>query len=166
MQSPNVGTLYNDLNGVAAISSSDVWAVGNYFTDYNSPTRTLTEHWNGSVWSLVQSPNVGNGIDTLSGIAAVSASDIWAVGYYSIGSYQGNPTLVEHWNGSSWSVVPSPSMNRYYNYLNGVAVVSANDVWAVGYYYDRTVNQTLVERWDGALGTSSQASTPIHPTPT
>src|SRR5438128_549063 len=35
-----------------------------------------------------------------------------------------------------WSVVSSPNVGTRSNYLNGVKAVSANDVWAVGYYYN------------------------------
>jgi hypothetical protein len=41
-------------------------------------------------------------------------------------------TLIEHWNGTQWSVVPSPNLMGN-NLLRGVAIVSANDVWAVGF---------------------------------
>src|SRR5204862_547524 len=74
----------------------------------------------------------------LSGVAAVSANDIWAVG----------GSLIEHWDGSNWSVVPSPSPSAGYSNLYGVAAVSANDVWAVGSSgYDPF--QTLTEHWNG-----------------
>jgi hypothetical protein len=65
-------------------------------------------------------------------MAAVSANDIWAVGYfyYSSGSFFGPHTLIEHWDGSNWSIVGSPGSASWQ--LNGVAAVSANDVWAVG----------------------------------
>ena len=41
---------------------------------------TLTEHWNGTAWSVVASPNAGT-INSLQSVAAVSANDVWAVGY-------------------------------------------------------------------------------------
>ena len=41
--------------------------------------------------------------------------------------------LTEHWNGSNWSIVSSPSPGTYNgNELYGVAAISTNDVWAVG----------------------------------
>src|SRR2546422_9965724 len=54
-------------------------------------------------WSVVPSPN-GSSSSGLSGVAVVSASDIWAVGS-SGNQMSGAQTLIEHWNGSSWSVV-------------------------------------------------------------
>lgn len=59
--------------------------------------------------NVVSSPNVpGSGENNLLGVTAVSAKNIWAVGYY-IGTPK---TLIEHWNGTSWIVVPSPSLDR------------------------------------------------------
>src|SRR5437868_2907408 len=98
--SPNVGPGRNVLQGVAAVSSSDVWAVGSSEADTNAPLHTLVEHWNGSAWSVVSSPNRGPDNNNLTGVAALSANDVWAVG-------SDGKTLVEHWNGSAWSIVPS-----------------------------------------------------------
>ena len=60
-------------------------------------------------------------------MAAIAANDVWVAGYYFPGSYA--QTLIEHWDGTSWSVVPSPNGCCT---LRGVAAVAANDVWAVG----------------------------------
>jgi hypothetical protein len=109
---------------------------------------TLIEHWNGTAWSIVASPNQGTIQDNLYAVGVVSANDVWAVGQYYNGSVQ--QTLVEHWNGTTWSVVPSPNQpTTYCDYLNAVGGVSANDVWAVGEYYNGTLNanQTLVEHY-------------------
>ncbi len=46
----------NFLNGVAAVSANDMWAVGDYESS-GSLLQTLTEHWNGTVWSVVPSPS-------------------------------------------------------------------------------------------------------------
>ena len=143
--SPNVGTYGSDLNAVAAKSSSDVWAVGNFFNAGNV-AQTLIEHWNGSAWSVVPSPNVGTSDNNLYGIAAVSSSDAWAVG--SSGTHDsGLHTLIEHWNGSAWNVAPSPDLMGE---LNAVAAVSSSDMWAVGdYSTGGSPAQTLIEHWNG-----------------
>ena len=150
VKSPDVGIYSNYLYGVTAISSSNVWAVGYYFPTIGIPD-TLIEHWNGSVWSVVKSPNPSPpGIyqsNYLYGVAAASANDIWAVGQYANSSGVEVP-LVEHWNGSAWSVVKSPSPGGSYNILQSVAVVSSNDVWAVGFYYT-SHDQALAEHWNG-----------------
>ncbi|HYY35677.1 MAG TPA: hypothetical protein VE867_04815, partial [Candidatus Binatia bacterium] len=64
--------------------------------------------WNAAKadWQLASSPNPGTN-NTLYDVATLSASNAWAVGTY--GTPQaGNRTLVEHWSGTGWSVVPSP----------------------------------------------------------
>src|SRR5579859_2645264 len=126
VSSPNPGS-YNITYGVAAVAANDVWAVD--FSYNGTLAQTLIEHWDGSSWTIVPSPNVGTGSNFLPGVAAVSSTDVWAVGSSSTGSaYQ---TLTEHWNGSSWSVVPSPNQGTASNALARLAVVAANDVWAV-----------------------------------
>ncbi|MEO8284999.1 MAG: S-layer homology domain-containing protein [Chloroflexota bacterium] len=144
--SPNAGTHDNALYGVAAVSSTDIWAVGRYSSDSTGNYQTLVEHWNGNAWNVVSSPNMGPTNNFLYGVAAVSASDVWAVGIYS-NETNATQTLTEHWNGSAWSIVPSPSPGAT-NFLNGVTAVSASDVWAVG-FTGTDANQTLVLHWNG-----------------
>ncbi len=151
--SPNSGIYDNHLVEVAAASSGDVWAVGRYYSQPNSSgSKTLIEHWDGSTWSVVTSPNSGIYDNELFSIAAISNGDVWAVGDYQLNSSGFKPrTLIEHWNGSQWSIVPSPSVSTYEDYLQGVAAVSSSDVWAVGYYYTGHIYETLVEHWDGTM---------------
>jgi len=146
MKSPNPGSSSDHLNGVAAVSTSDVWAVGNGKT---SSGKTLIEHWNGSSWSVVTSPSPGSGGD-LRAVAAVSAGNVWAVGYYSPNS-SSIQTLVERWNGTSWQVVKSANIGTSPTF-SAVAAVSAHDIWAVGSYHNPNSNeffQTLTEHWNG-----------------
>ena len=70
--SPDAGTGYSDLYGVAATSAANAWAVGG----------TLIEHWNGRRWIVQPSPSVGVSANSLNSVAAVSASSAWAVGSY------------------------------------------------------------------------------------
>jgi hypothetical protein len=79
--SPNPGSIYNNLQGVAAVTANNVWTVGLY-QNSGGPRRTLVEHWNGSAWSTINSPNVGSADNALARVAAVSPSTLWAVGYY------------------------------------------------------------------------------------
>ncbi len=137
----------NGFSGVSAVSSSDVWAVGS--GGGSGQQQTLVGHWDGTRWDLVPSPNVGDSANVLNGIAAVSANDIWAVGF-SANSTSPTRTLVEHWDGTSWSVVPSPNVGDSANLLFGVAAVSANDVWAVGYNVTSSgTTAGLIQHWDG-----------------
>ncbi len=148
---PNVRSFNNNLRAVATVSSGDMWAVGStYSNQILSPSSTLTDHWNGTRWSIVPSPNVRSASNFLSAVAAVSSSDVWAVGSYYIddrGSV--GKTLIEHWNGTSWSIVPSPNVGSSFNQLDGVAVVSASDIWAAGNYISQNPAKTLIEHWNG-----------------
>src|SRR5258705_2268609 len=66
-------------------------------------------------WSVVPGPNP-NGNSGLSSVAAVSANDVWAVG--TSGSQRSSgQTVIEHWDGTQWSVVQSPSTGSLYNTL-------------------------------------------------
>jgi hypothetical protein len=147
--SPNGGRQANSLESVAAAADNDVWAVGWAFNQSLFAYRTLTEHWNGTRWSLVRSPNATNGYNLLNGVAVVAANDVWTVGQAASGSTYS--TLVEHWNGVAWSIVLSPNVAGNSNVLEAVSVVSANDIWAVGYSTDSNFNNfPLTIHWDGA----------------
>jgi hypothetical protein len=154
VSSPNQGTRENQLLGVAAVSSSDIWSVGYYNAGpYTNSLRTLGEHWNGSSWSIVSTPNAATGsgdYDSLPGVAAVSTSDVWAVGYSGNVNVAADKTLAEHWNGSAWSIVSSPNPDTTQD-LYGVAAVSTSDVWAVGEGFSSSPYgyKTLTEHWNG-----------------
>jgi hypothetical protein len=163
VSSPNVGTgtYGNQLNAVAVVSANDVWAVG--FSPHPSGTplyirQTLIEHWNGSNWSVIPSPNpAGKTWVVLNGVTAISANDVWAVGHSGDPSSIPLQTLTMHWNGTSWSIIPSPSPGTYNgNVLNAVDGVSANDVWAVGWYQSGPTGQeggALTMHWNGKAWT-------------
>ncbi len=168
------GATYNVLSGIAAVSANDIWAVGSTFIS-NTVEDTLVEHWDGKTWNIVPSPGPGKTYNSLNAIAVASANDIWAVGLSSDisidnNNYRETKTLIEHWNGKMWNIVPSPNPRTAENYLNAVAVVSANDVWAVGSSFKSTKatisssgGLSLIEHWNGAQwsivpGTSTGAA--------
>ena len=142
----------NALNSVAAVSANDVWAVGNTYVHLGGgrfENNTLIEHWNGSQWRIVPSPNPREQ-NMLNGVFAISKHDVWAVG--STGTISGSilDTLILHWNGSQWSVVPSPHPGAGSTLINGWAG-SSNNVWAVGIYFtgSGTPGVALIEHWNG-----------------
>jgi len=139
---PN-GSASSALNAVSAASSTNVWAVG-YSQDASFVRKTLVERWNGKRWQIVASPNPSPYENRLTGVAALSPTDVWAVG----ASGQEDQVLVEHWNGTTWSVVSTPSAGSGDNILYGVTAVAANDVWGVGAQAEGT--RTLTEHWNGS----------------
>ncbi len=120
----------NRLDDVAAIGPHDAWAVGYRFA--GGHYRTLVEHWDGSSWTVVPSPNVGTRDTELRGIHAVSPTNIWAVGHFSSSSSTWR-NLIEHWNGTKWSVVRSPSPTPGDTSLDAIDGISPTDIWAVGF---------------------------------
>ncbi len=140
--------------GVASITSTDVWAVGDV------GNQTLTEHWDGSTWGVVPSPNFGDN-DILYSVSVVSSTDVWAVGAscFSDGQCQ---TLTEQWNGSQWSIVSSPNgAIGGVNVLNAVTVISSSDIWAVGTDVPLSgPSQTLTMNWNGSQWTIQSSPSP------
>ena len=100
-------------------------------TSTSTPTNTATATPTcGPAWQADSSPNIGTGDNALNGVAALTPTDLWAVGTYTntTGLAQ---TLIEHWNGSSWSIVSSPNPGAM-NYLRSISCPAANECWAVG----------------------------------
>lgn len=137
----------NPLYAVAALSPTDVWAVGGQEKGFVHP---LAEHWDGHAWHLVPVPDLAPGVsdDTaLRGIVALSARDVWAVG---------GGGLVVHWNGTAWSAVPShvPASDPAAGLtFTGVAAHGSKDLWAVG----TTGSRALTVHWDGTRWTNQPA---------
>jgi hypothetical protein len=137
----------DELFGVSAASSGDVWAVGVALPPGGS-ARTLVERWQGRAWRTVPSPNRPSAGSFLNAVVALSASDAWAVGLSRSPSGPAR-TLVLHWDGRRWAITASPNAGPGDNSLVSVAAASARDVWAVGYRDAKGVYRSLVEHWDG-----------------
>ena len=141
------GGKLTEMWSVAAISSSDVWGVGD---QYN---RSFAEHWDGTSWTQVATPPVDPDTegDYLRSVDGIAADDVWAVGDTVQSSCTTYQPLIEHWDGTSWSKVPYslPYDNTEGN-LEGVTVVSATDAWAVGATRG-DVRALLVLHWNGKV---------------
>jgi hypothetical protein len=143
--SPNATAGYNELYDVDAVATDDVWAVGYHNIANYGSEKSMTLHWNGTSWSIVRSANIGPNANILRGVAAASSNDVWAVGLANSTSLQSGRPLVEHWDGTAWSLARSPKTGQAFAQLEAVAVISTSDVWAVG----GAGGRTLVEHWDG-----------------
>ncbi len=159
--SPNVGP-WSAIMSLSAITPADIWAVG--ASSDNAPLQTLIEHWDGVQWSIVPSPSIESSTTILSSVAAVSASDVWAVGE----CWETDQPVIEHWDGAQWSIVSGPNRGTLDN-LNGVAAIPSGETWAVGdYTKDDQQVQTFVEHYNDpcASSTPTPTATPaITPTP-
>lgn len=146
------------LDGVAAASSSEAWAVGYCYS--NSGVKTVILHWDGTAWTRVPSPDPGGSRGSaLTAVAVVpgSPATAWAVGSYGVGTLGANQSLILHWDGTAWTKVPNPNPGgtAALNLLNGVTALSSSQAWTVGCYTTSlTTNcHTLVEHWDGIAWT-------------
>src|SRR5207253_236668 len=120
--------------GVAALTSTNVWAVGDYYSTGAGRYRTLVERYAdpcvsatrtvtpsairtatatltpqcAQAWGIIPSPNAPDtNSNYVEGVTAISPDDIWAVGSSDLYT-GGKGTLTMHWDGAEWSVVPSP----------------------------------------------------------
>jgi hypothetical protein len=153
---PNpAGADSSSLEGVSCTSPSACTAVGHYVNSAGT-TVTLAEAWDGTSWTIQPTPNpAGATFSGLFGVSCTSASACTAVGHY-INSARALATLAERWDGTSWTIQPTPNGGGQTNaVLDGVSCTSASACIAVG---SHPGGVTLAERWDGTSWT-------IQPTP-
>jgi hypothetical protein len=96
------------LNDVTCVSAADCWAVGYRWPDDGRSLlrQELAYHWNGATWTIVTTPVLAN--SQLTKVSCSSATDCWALGWYSAKNYTG-PVHALHWNGHSWKLVHLPA---------------------------------------------------------
>jgi hypothetical protein len=140
------------LAGVDDLSPDNAWAVGQSSPAGDVHERTLIEHWDGTSWSIVPSPNPASGIagdeDALTAVGGSSAVDLWAVGSETDQATHTIFLLFEHWDGTAWSAVPSPTPLMSAQFASSDSAVSSKDVWVVG--DDETgQRRTLAAHWNG-----------------
>ena len=174
MPSPNRGGAgdFDHLEGVSCVSRRFCAAVGDYGveTPHRSDIdfwRTLIEIWDGTRWSVVPSPDAGPSwrFDTLNAVSCASPTFCVAVGSYA--NFGGMPelTLIERWDGTRWSLMPSPNWGGRFatDHLNGVSCPSANRCVAAGDYEPVSnggLSETLVEAWADGRWTVVPSPTP------
>jgi hypothetical protein len=148
-------TTRNELLSIAVVSATNVWAVGDHGSANPEPVRPLIEHFVGGTWHAVPNPDLGAGLHYLTGVAAISATDVWAVGYSIIDAGEIFAPLVEHWNGSTWSAVavptPNPGPFGPGSDLQAVWGSGPSDVWIIG--ATGSGSGGLVEHWNGKAWT-------------
>ena len=120
------GTL-NYLNGSFALSDTATWVVGESENASTGAEAPLVLNWNGTAWSAVPTPTPSGSTPNwvFKSVAASSASDAWAVGEQSSGT-KIHHSLIEHWNGTAWSVVAGPNEGV----LNAVLDFGPGNAWA------------------------------------
>src|SRR5215471_4627419 len=112
VSSPNRGLSSPPIDvlvGVACFSASECWAVGSN-DDRNGVGQTLIEQWDGTSWTIVDSPT-SSGSNSFQAVTCASPpqpEECWAVGE-TVTDRGRAQTLVEEWDGSAWSIVSSPN---------------------------------------------------------
>ena len=144
---------FEGLTGVSEDATNDAWAVGDV------GGSTLAIHWDGTSWSHVATPGpLGDGPNQLNAVVALAPDNAWAVGYSTPGlaGQSATLTLILHWDGTTWSIVPSPNVGPNTNRLLGITANSADDIYAFGSFFaaDGSGHQmTLLLHWDGTSWT-------------
>jgi hypothetical protein len=139
---PSPGALVNELRAVDASEPNDVWAVGRTSSGFGE--QPLILHYDGTEWIQQQLPPELDGV--LNGVAVVSPTDVWAVGYVGDPAVSLERALVLHWDGTAWADVEiAPAIGRGKAALVDIDGVSPTDLWAVGYHR----NQPAILRFDG-----------------
>jgi hypothetical protein len=142
---PLISTPTAQLNSIAVINTSDIWAAG-YSDNPNCLCgKTVVEHWTGSSWTRLTTPNPGVA-DYLTGIAAISSTDVWAVGYEWISNFTELPLLL-HYNGTAWKTFNTSQLQ--FGQVSGIFARATNDVWAVGWTGQLPNVSALALHWNG-----------------
>lgn len=142
-------------NTIAASSADNIWISGSFTSagsgNGGNPGENILLHWNGQHWQHVSvDPNA-----YVSSISVLAANDVWAIGYGPANNPVGSTPIVEHWNGTAWSVMQTPDatpqqvLNASVSF-SSIAAASTRNVWIVGSAWDgRSIYYQVVEHWDG-----------------
>ena len=157
--SPSPAARTNLLLDVAALSVTDAWAVGTRTSDgISGPGETLIEHWDGTQWTVVPSPSPGAAANVLHTVEAISPTDVWAAGTEFPSSDSGDSPsggiLIEHWDGTSWTVVAGPDTGAGGGGVFALArIPGKSTLWGVGAFRaasEGVQEQPMVIRWNGS----------------
>ncbi len=149
------------LRDISCSSETACTAVG-YRYSSASGYKTLIERYDGTSWSIQESPepSKGNGYNALASVSCPSAQYCLAVGKAD------SKPFAEEWEGSKWALAPVGVSET--GTLEDVSCGSANSCTAVGYLgwwdpssgFEWVQSETLIESWDGSQWTEIEAPQP------
>jgi hypothetical protein len=142
VQQPSADTAV--LNGITAVAANDIWAVGDLRSPSGLAVGTLTEHWDGSAWSIVPSPTPAGTFPVLTAVAARGSGDVYAVGFALAGASGGTQGLILRWNGTTWSQDTDPTGSTFSVLYAAAAAPGAAQEWAAGFDGSSGPDQALV----------------------
>lgn len=153
------GAVPSVLTGVSCGAPAACIAVG-FFHNSGGTTRTLAEAWNGTGWRVRQTPDsAALPNNKLVSVSCTSASACMAVGR-AYGSRSGG-TLAESWNGTTWTIRPTPALPGTFGQLAGVSCSAASACTAVGWYVNGVGSALpLAESWNGTRWAIEQVPVP------
>ena len=151
----------NVLGSVSCTAVQDCVAVGVAGT--TSPSLSLgplAEHWTGGSWTVLTpaNPAPAGDITEFNSVSCTSATNCVAVGDYMDQADTSDTTLAEQWNGTSWTVLTTPSPVTF-SALVSVSCPSATHCIAVGVSSPTATGALtpLSEVWDGTTWTAVTA---------
>jgi hypothetical protein len=186
--SPSMGRR-SGFGAVSCATSADCWAIGTWMRPHGTGGGTLTEHWNGTAWSLVATPTASSGVPTwipgslssrivgfgatMNDVSCVRGGACMAVGN---GKYDGVPSmgdqlggsraLTQRWNGTAWADVGTPALAGA-NITDLLALSCTSGSWcmAVGYSAPRDkASHAMAEQWNGTTWTIVPVPSPFGST--
>jgi hypothetical protein len=162
----------NDVSCTAANSCMAVgWFLGRIQGTSGYQNFTLAEKWNGSTWTVVPSPSprLPGGGALFTSVSCTSGTSCVAVGQTQVFTEPGGFTvlhpLAESWNGTTWSIVPTPNLAHSGASLNGVSCTSPSACMAVGNEGapKNSTLFTLAEQWNGTAWKFMPTPPPLTP---
>lgn len=154
---PMINDMTMVTNGSSFDSDDDGWVLASV-----NRAVTVAERWHDNRWTMTPMPLPADPATTrifLKGVVSLSATDAWAVGGLTeshagvTAGFHALGAVVEHWDGTAWTIVPNPVGQQEGTTLRGLTVVSPTDIWAAGYQQNGTGVSTfvpLVEHFDGS----------------
>jgi hypothetical protein len=120
------------LNGVSCATASDCWVAGEVLS--TSVTTPILEHWNGTKWSKVATPNPAGTDNFLLDVSCVSTKHCYAVGGYGSNTLNEPKPLLEEWNGNAWAIAKAPPIPTHVQAANptSLSCTSTSRCVAVG----------------------------------
>lgn len=142
--------------GVASITANGLLTARNGFqanVTASSQGQTASVQVTVNYWRNLS--GTAFGLVPLESVWGSSANDVWVGGnyrdYYSTVGY--DYATLAHWNGSTWTNIPTPSVIKFYP-ISGLTGSASNDVWAA--------SGASILRWDGAAWATSSATYGQH----
>jgi len=131
------------LYGIDATGPNDVWAAGGakiQAPDGFLGTHILVMHWDGSEWTVMDTPvQTGASGDFIWDVQAIAPDNVWFFGENLYDdSIVNDLGIAMHWDGSDFTFIDLPIVNDNSggfgngNSLRAGSALSPNDIWAVG----------------------------------